>query len=404
MSEVRIMSERNLDFDTVVDRKNTRCLKYDFAVKRGKPEDVLPLWVADMDFKTSSYIEDALVERAKEAIFGYSEVQTDYFNIVNNWMIKHHNWETKEEWLIKTPGVVFALAMAVKAYTNVGDKILVQYPRYYPFSETIEDNGRRVVSSDLILGEDNRYHIDFEDFENKIRDNNIKLFFLCNPHNPVGRVWTKEELTRIGDICVKYGVTVVSDEIHHDFVFKGEHTVFAGIKKEFENITITCTSPSKTFNIASMLISNIFIANNDLRYRFKREIDAAGISQLGVLGLVATEAAYSQGEEWYQAVKKYISDNIDFTKKYVEENLPGVKMIDTEGTYLVWLDFRGTDLSTTELNRRIIYEAKLWLDDGNIFGDQGDGFQRINVACPRATLQEALDRIKSILYYDAYVI
>lgn len=404
MSEVRIMSERNLDFDTVVDRKNTRCLKYDFAVKRGKPEDVLPLWVADMDFKTSSYIEDALVERAKEAIFGYSEVQTDYFNIVNNWMIKHHNWETKEEWLIKTPGVVFALAMAVKAYTNVGDKILVQYPRYYPFSETIEDNGRRVVSSDLILGEDNRYHIDFEDFENKMRDNNIKLFFLCNPHNPVGRVWTKEELTRLGDICVKYGVTVVSDEIHHDFVFKGEHTVFAGIKKEFENITITCTSPSKTFNLASMLISNIFIANNDLRYRFKREIDAAGISQLGVLGLVATEAAYSKGEEWYQAVKKYISDNIDFTKKYVEENLPGVKMIDTEGTYLVWLDFRGTDLSTTELNRRIIYEAKLWLDDGNIFGDQGDGFQRINVACPRATLQEALDRIKSILYYDAYVI
>lgn len=404
MSEVRIMSERNLDFDTVVDRKNTRCLKYDFAVKRGKPEDVLPLWVADMDFKTSSYIEDALVERAKEAIFGYSEVQTDYFNIVNNWMIKHHNWENKEEWLIKTPGVVFALAMAVKAYTNVGDKILVQYPRYYPFSETIEDNGRRVVSSDLILGEDNRYHIDFEDFENKIRDNNIKLFFLCNPHNPVGRVWTKEELTRLGDICVKYGVTVVSDEIHHDFVFKGEHTVFAGIKKEFENITITCTSPSKTFNLASMLISNIFIANNDLRYRFKREIDAAGISQLGVLGLVATEAAYSKGEEWYQAVKKYISDNIDFTKKYVEENLPGVKIIDTEGTYLVWLDFRGTDLSTTELNRRIIYEAKLWLDDGNIFGDQGDGFQRINVACPRATLQEALDRIKSILYYDAYVI
>lgn len=396
--------ERNINFDEVVDRKNTRCLKYDFAVKRGKPEDVLPLWVADMDFKTSSYIEDALVERAKEAIFGYSEVQTDYFNIVNNWMIKHHNWETREDWLIKTPGVVFALAMAVKAYTNLGDKILVQYPRYYPFSETIEDNGRRVVSSDLILGEDNRYHIDFDDFENKIRDNNIKLFFLCNPHNPVGRVWTRDELTRLGDICVKYGVTVVSDEIHHDFVFKGEHTVFASIKKEFEDITITCTSPSKTFNLASMLISNIFIANSDLRYRFKRAIDAAGISQLGVMGLVATEAAYSKGEEWYQAVKKYIADNIEFTKKYVEESLPGVKMIDTEGTYLVWLDFRGTEIPSEELNRRIIYEAKLWLDDGKIFGDQGDGFQRINVACPRAILQEALNRIKDILYYDAYVI
>lgn len=398
------MSERNLDFDTVINRTNTRCLKYDFAVKRGKPEDVLPLWVADMDFRTSSYIEDALVKRAHEAIFGYSEVQTEYFDIVANWMKKHHSWDTKEEWLIKTPGVVFALAMAVKAYTNVGDKILVQYPRYYPFSETIEDNGRRVVSSDLILGEDNRYHIDFEDFENKIRDNNIKLFFLCNPHNPVGRVWTRQELTRLGDICVKYGVTVVSDEIHHDFVFKGEHTVFAGIKKEFEDITITCTSPSKTFNLASMLISNIFIANSNLRYRFKREIDAAGISQLGVLGLVATEAAYSKGEEWYQAVKKYIGDNIEFTKKYVEDNLPGVKMIDTEGTYLIWLDFRGTGIPSEELNRRIIYEAKLWLDDGKIFGDKGDGFQRINVAAPRATIEEALGRIKNILYYDEYVI
>lgn len=398
------MAERNLDFDTVVNRKNTRCLKYDFAVKRGKPEDVLPLWVADMDFKTSSYIEDALVERSREAIFGYSEVQSEYHEIVNNWMIKHHNWNTKEEWLVKTPGVVFALAMAVKAFTNIGDKVLVQYPRYYPFSETIEDNGRRVVSSDLYLGEDGRYHIDFEDFERKIIDNNIKLFFLCNPHNPVGRVWTREELTKIGDICVENNVIVVSDEIHSDFIFKGEHTVFASIKKEYEDITITCTSPSKTFNLASMMISNIFIANEKLRYRFKRGIDAAGISQLGVLGLVATEAAYKDGEEWYQAVKKYIGDNIEFVKNYVAENLPGVKMIDTEGTYLVWLDFRATEIPETELNRRIINEAKLWLDDGKIFGSQGEGFQRINVACPRVILEEALNRIRNVLYYDAYVI
>lgn len=398
------MSERNLDFDTVVNRKNTRCLKYDFAVKRGKPEDVLPLWVADMDFKTSSYIEDALVERAKEAIFGYSEVQSEYHEIVNNWMIKHHNWNTKEEWLIKTPGVVFALAMAVKAFTNTGDKILVQYPRYYPFSETIEDNGRRVISSDLYLGEDNQYHIDFEDFERKIVDNDIKLFFLCNPHNPVGRVWTKEELTRIGDICVKYNVIVVSDEIHHDFIWSGEHTVFASIKKEFEDIAVTCTSPSKTFNLASMLISNIFIANRNLRYRFKREIDAAGISQLSVFGLIATEAAYSKGEEWYQAMLKYVKDNIDFVSEYVKNNLPGVKLIETEGTYLIWLDFRGTGINPEELNRRIINEAKLWLDDGEIFGPSGRGFQRINVACPRTILEEALNRIKSILYYDSYVI
>lgn len=398
------MAERNLDFDTVVNRKNTDCLKYDFAVERGKPADVLPLWVADMDFKTSSYIEDALVEKAREAIFGYSEVKTEYFNAVNNWMIKHHNWNTKEEWLIKTPGVVFALAMAVKAYTNIGDKILVQYPRYYPFSEAIEDNGRRVVSSDLILGDDNRYHIDFEDFERKIIENDVKLFFLCNPHNPVGRVWTREELTTIGNICVKHGVTVVSDEIHHDFVFKGEHTVFASISKEFEDITITCTSASKTFNLASVLISNIFIANEKLRYRFKREIDAAGISQLGIFGLVATQTAYEKGEEWYNASQSYIRENIEYTKKYVEENLPGVNMVDIEGTYLVWLDFRGTGIDAEELNRRIIYEAKLWLDDGKIFGHEGAGFQRINIACPRKVLEEALSRIKGILYYDEYFI
>lgn len=398
------MPERNLDFDTIVNRKNTNCLKYDFAVERGKPKDVLPLWVADMDFKTSSYIEDAIVERTREAIFGYSEVKEDYFKAVNNWMVKHHNWNTKEEWLIKTPGVVFALAMAVKAYTNIGDRILVQYPRYYPFSEAIEDNGRRVISSDLYLGGDNRYHIDFEDFEQKIKDHDIKLFFLCNPHNPVGRVWTREELTRIGDICVKHGVIVVSDEIHHDFILKGEHTVFAGIRKEFEDITITCTSPSKTFNLASMMISNIFIANEKLRYRFKREIDAAGISQLGILGLVAAQTAYEKGEEWYQAVKTYIGDNYRFVEQFVREKLPGVKLTDSEGTYLVWLDFRGTGIDPEEINRRIIYEAKLWLDDGKIFGPEGNGFQRINIACPRTILKEAMERIKNILYYNDYFI
>ena len=389
------MAEKNLNFDEIVDRRGTDCLKYDFAVKRGIPEDVLPLWVADMDFKTSSYVEDALIERARHGVFGYTESGECYFEAVAGWMKTHHNWDVKPQWLIKTPGVVFALAMAVKAYTNAGDAVLIQQPVYYPFSEVIEDNSRVIVSNDLYLGEDNRYHIDFEDFERKIVDNHIKLFLLCNPHNPSGRVFTREELTRMGDICLKYGVIVVSDEIHNDFIFKGEHTVFSTVKKEYEEISIICTSPSKTFNLASMLISNIFIPNGKLKAKFKKEVDAAGISQLSALGLVATETAYRQGEEWYTHMLEYISGNIEFVKEYVKDNLPGVNVIDGEGTYLVWLDFRKTGIDARELDRRVIYDAKLWLDSGEIFGKTGEGFQRINVATSRETVRECLERIKN---------
>ena len=387
------MAERNLDFDTIIDRKNTDCLKYDFAKRRGMPEDVLPLWVADMDFKTSSYVEDALAERARHGIFGYSESQTPYFEIVRDWMKRHHDWEVKEPWLIKTPGVVFALAMAVKAYTEPGDGVLIQSPVYYPFSEVIEDNGRRIVSNTLVLGEDHKYHIDFEDFERQIKENQIKLFFLCNPHNPVGRVWTTEELTRLGDICLKYQVTVVSDEIHSDFIFRGRHQVFADLKREYADITVTCTAPSKTFNLAGLLLSNIFISNRELRHKFRQQVNAAGISQLSPFGLVACETAYTQGEEWYQAMLAYVAENIAFTKEYVEKHLPGVEMVEHEGTYLVWLDFRKTGLSVEELEDLIVNRAKLWLDSGKIFGKSGEGFQRINVACPRQILEEALHRI-----------
>lgn len=392
------MPERNLDFDKIIDRRNTRCLKYDFAKRRGMPEDVLPLWVADMDFATSSYIEDALIERAKHGIFGYSEVQTPYFEILANWMKKHHNWDVQEKWLIKTPGVVFALAMAVKAYTEIGESVLIQTPVYYPFYEVIRDNGRKIVENKLYLGDDNRYHINFEDFEKKIISEKVRLFILCSPHNPVGRVWTAEELVKLGDICVKHGVIVVSDEIHADFVFKGRHHVFASLKKEFENISVICTSASKTFNLAGLMMSNIFIPNHELKRKFRKELDAAGTSQLGIMGLVATEAAYSYGEEWYRSMIEYVRGNIEFAKEYIAENIPDVSMIDIEGTYLVWLDFRKTGLSTEELDRRIIHNAKLWLDSGKIFGKCGEGFQRINVACPRSILKEALDRIKSILY------
>ena len=391
------MPERNLNFDEIIERKGTDCLKYDFAVKRGKPEDVLPFWVADMDFRTTSYVEDALIERAKHGIFGYSESQEDYFHAIAGWMHRRHHWDVEPDWLIKTPGVVFALAMAVKAFTEAGDCVLIQQPVYYPFSEVIQDNGRVVVSNDLYLGTDNRYHMDLEDFEQKIVEHHVKLFLLCNPHNPSGRVFTREELTGMGEICLKHGVTVVCDEIHNDFVFQGEHTVFASIKKEYADISVTCTSPSKTFNLASMLISNIFIPNEKLRQRFQHEVNAAGISQLSVLGLVATQAAYEHGDEWYEKMMAYVKSNIDYARNYVEEYLPGVKMINGEGTYLVWLDFRGTGIETEELDRRIIYDAKLWLDSGKIFGKTGEGFQRINVASPRKTITECFERIRKIL-------
>ena len=393
----RKIAERNLDFDTVIERRNTRSLKYDFAVERGMSEDILPMWVADMDFKTSSYIEDALAERVREGVFGYSEVKTPYFEIVRDWMVKRHGWQPQEEWLVKTPGVVTALAMAVKAYTEPGDAVLIQLPVYYPFAEVIEDNGRRVVSNTLYRGEDNRYHMDFEDFEEKIVQHKVKLFLLCNPHNPVGRVWTAEELTRLGDLCVKHGVIVVSDEIHEDFVFQGKHQVFAGLKKEYEERCIVCTSPSKTFNLATMVLSNIFIPNRDLRKRFRKQLDAAGISQLGVMGLIACETAYSRGEEWYLAMHAYVRGNIVYVKNYVEQNLPGVTMAEHEGTYLVWLDFSGTGLSETKLEDMIVNRAKLWLDGGTMFGESGKGFQRINVACPRSILEEAMGRLKKAL-------
>ena len=387
------MSERHLDFDTVIDRKGTRSLKYDFAVRRGKPENVLPLWVADMDFQTSSYITEALEDMVKHGVFGYSESEEHYFEAVQNWMERHYNWHVKESWMTKTPGIVFALAMAVKAYTQENDAVLIQPPVYYPFKEVVEDNHRRLVNNTLVLGGDGTYTIDYEDFEKRIIEENVKLFILCNPHNPVGRVWTKEELERLGDICLKHGVFVVSDEIHADFVFERKHTVFSEVKEAYRDISMICTSPSKTFNIAGLQISNIFISNPEKATAFRRQVAAAGYSQVGLPGLVACEAAYRHGDEWLEGVLAYIKANAEFTRAYLQEHLPRVKMTKLEGTYLVWLDFRNYGLTDKELDEKILNQAGLWLDSGAVFGKCGEGFQRINIACPRKTLHQALDRL-----------
>ena len=393
------MAERNLDFDTIVDRRNTKCLKYDFALKRGLPEDVLPLWVADMDFKTSSYIEDALHEVVNHNIYGYTNIQKGdgFFEAVAGWMKRHHNWDVKREWHVHTPGVCFAIANAIRAYTSENDAVIIQQPVYYPFSNIIAQNHRKIVSNDLLYDGDGHYSIDFEDFENKIREHDVKLFILCNPHNPVGRVWTRAELERLGDICKKYKVIVFSDEIHFDFIWSGEHQIFQEIKPEFREFTITATAPSKTFNLAGAQQSNIFISNKELKDKFIEQYEISGLDEPNRFGIEATEAAYTYGDEWYEAVKKYIKANIDFAKDYVENNLPGVKLVPTQGTYLIWLDFSGTGLEAKTIDELIINKAKLWLDSGRIFGKAGAGFQRINVACPRSVLNEALLRIKKCL-------
>ena len=384
-----------MDLDTIIERKNTDCLKFDAATRRGYPEDILPLWVADMDFPAAPPILEALQKRITHGVFGYSEPDPDrFFPVLERWFRERHNWQIQKDWLLQTPGVVFALAMAVKAFTEPGDAVLIQQPVYYPFSEVILDNGRHRVSSDLLL-KGGRYEIDFADFERKIVENKVKLFLLCSPHNPVGRVWTRDELEMVAAICRKHNVIVIADEIHEDFVWtERPHIPYASLGGAIAEKAVICTAPSKTFNLAGLQVSNIFIPDYGLRRRFKHEINAAGYSQLNTLGLIACEAAYGEGFSWLQEVKQYLRENIDFTRAFLQQHIPWIKLVEPEGTYLLWLDCRGLGLSSFELDEFIIKKAGLWLDSGAIFGAAGKGFQRINVACPRSVLQEALERIQ----------
>lgn len=389
----------NYNFDEVIDRRNTNCLKHDFTLERGKPEGILPMWVADMDFKTPDCVIEKLTNAVSHGIFGYTDVKCDYFDVINKWFSTRHNWETKIDWLVKTPGVVFAIALAIKALTKENDYVLIQQPVYYPFSETIISNNRSLAINSLVY-QNGRYCIDFEDFEKQIIEKKIKLFLLCNPHNPVGRVWTISELKKMGDICVKHGVFVVSDEIHCDFIYPGHtHTVFASISEEFAMNSIICTSPSKTFNLAGLQVSNIFIKNAELKKKIEYQITASGYSQLNTLGLIACKAAYEFGEEWLNALKLYLLDNLNFLKNFLKENLPMLKLIEPEGTYLVWIDFSELKLSKDELEDLIIHKANLWLDAGHIFGKEGLLFERINIACPRSILQKALEQLNTSIYH-----
>ena len=385
----------NYDFDTVTDRKNTNAIKYDLAKKRGKPEDAVSLWVADMDFPTAPCIQKAVAEKAAHGIWGYSRPDNRYYDALKKWYKERHNFEVQNEWVVNTPGVCFALAAAVKAFTKEGESVLIQKPVYYPFFNIINSLQRKVVNSSLIL-KNNHYEIDFDDFERKIVQEDVKMFILCSPHNPGGRVWTKQELQKISEICLAHNVLVVSDEIHSDITFGSNvHTVYGSLSEQALQNSIICTAPSKSFNLAGLQFSNIFIADEKLRKAFSEELDKTGYDEPSVFGIVAATAAYSEGADWFDSVKSYIWENILFAKKYIEENASQIKVLVPEGTYLLWLDFSKTGLSDSEINDRILNKAKVWLDSGSMFGKEGEKFQRINCATPRIILEDALKRICS---------
>ncbi|MCQ2576093.1 MAG: pyridoxal phosphate-dependent aminotransferase [Treponema sp.] len=381
------------DFDTVTDRTHTNAIKYDLAQARHKPEDAISLWVADMDFPTAPCIQQALAEKAAHGIYGYSRPDERYYNAVIQWFKNRHNFEVKKEWIVNTPGVVFAIATAIKAFTKEGDGVLIQKPVYYPFFGMINALNRKVVNNALKINK-GHYEIDFQDFEKKITEENVKLFLFCSPHNPGGRVWTKPELEKISEICLKHNVLVISDEIHSDITFgDNHHTVYANLSEAAAQNSVICTAPSKSFNLAGLQFSNIFIPNEELRKAFCREVDKTGYDEPSLMGIVAATSAYAHGGEWFDAAKEYIWNNIQFVKKYIEENNNKIKVIIPEGSYLLWLDFNEFDLSDSEITDRILNKAKVWLDNGIMFGKEGEKFQRINCATPRTILQQAVEAI-----------
>ena len=381
------------DFNTVIDRHGTNCIKTDLAVVRGKPADALSLWVADMDFPTAPEILEALHNKINHGIFGYSCINDAFFASLKNWMQTEHNFLPERSDLVTTPGVVFGIVCAMKAVTKEGDAVLIQTPVYYPFKNMININNRKLVTSSLYK-KDGKYYIDFEDFEKKIIENDVKLFILCSPHNPVGRVWTKEELEKISQICLRHNVIVFADEIHNDFVYSpNKHTVFSTLSKETAENSIVSMSVSKTFNLAGLQFSTNFIKNPVLRKKFHDERDKTGYDEPSLMGLTAAQAAYEKGKPWLLALHKHLEDNIAFVKSFLADNLPEVRLIEPEGTFLLWLDFSAFGFSDHKIDDIIVNRAKVWLDRGTMFGPEGEYFQRINVATPRAVLKEALERI-----------
>lgn len=379
--------------DTVIERRNTDSIKYGAGLPAGAKDHLVSLWVADMDFKVPNPVLEALHRRIDHGIFGYGAADDSYYEAVCSWFDINFGFRPDPRWIVRTPGVVFALSAAICTFTEKEDAIIINRPVYYPFSNLVNELGRKLINSPLV-SDGSRYEIDFEDFEKKIVENDVRMYILCSPHNPVGRVWTKEELKKLADICLRHNVLVVADEIHCDFVWpEHSHTMFPSLGEEYRNNCILCTAPSKTFNLAGLNISNIIIPDRDLRHRFKKYINDIGSSHINLLGSVACQAAYESGQPWLDEVRGYIKENIDYVDSFLQENIPEIRLIRPEGTYLLWLDMRELGLSEEELESFITDSAQLWLDGGTMFGPEGAGFQRVNAACPRSILEEAMKRL-----------
>ncbi len=385
------------DFDKVPDRRGTCSIKWSDEIMdeiNGK-KGLLPFWVADMDFPCPQPVIDAVIEEARCGVYGYSCMTEGYKRAFLEWNLRRHGWQVEEGWLVFSPGVVIALNAAVQEFTSPGDKVIVQSPVYHPFFHSIENNGRHVLENKLIEGADGDYSMDFEDLEQKASDPDAKVIFLCSPHNPVGRVWREDELTRFGEICVKHGLIIVADEIHSDLIYSGhKHVPFAKLSGDFAACSITCTAPSKTFNLAGLQVSNIIVQDPELRSRLERRLESNGISEPNFFGVAAAGAAYAQGEEWLGQVLSYLEGNADFIGDFLKARLPQIHYRKPEGTYLAWLDFRALNLDKDGLKELLADRAGLALNQGFIFGSSGDGFARLNFACPRALLKEGLERIE----------
>ena len=383
------------DFDTPVDRHGTDSLKFDKAEERHRSPDLLSLWVADMDFPTPPEVIEAVQKRTAHGIFGYTDPGPSYFAAFNAWCSSRYGWSAPAEQIVVTPGVVYALAVAVRAFTDPGDAVIIQQPVYYPFSSVVTANNRKLVNAPLVF-DGQRYGIDFASFERAIEENGAKLFLLCNPHNPAGRAWTRAELEQLGEICARHGVIVVSDEIHMDFARLGvSHVSFATLSPELVDRSVICTSASKTFNLAGLQVANIVVPDGKLRQAFRNEVGASGYSQANTLGLVATQAAYEHGGAWLDELKDYLEGNWSLLESVLEERMPELHLVGAESTYLAWIDCRALELDSYALERFIEDEAGLWLDCGHIFGKDGEGFIRINIATQQSYLARALDQLAS---------
>ena len=383
----------NYDFDRITDRHHTNSIKWDFNQRTFGREEVLPLWVADMDFKAPEEVVEALVKRAQHGIYGYSEGKAGYYKALEDWIDKRHGWKIQRDWITFSPGVVPALNELVRSLTQLGDKILIQSPVYPPFFHVIRNHGREVVNSQLRL-ENGRYTMDFADLEEKF-SSGVKMMILCNPHNPVGRVWQRDELERLGRLCLAHDVIVISDEIHGDLIYKDYHHIpFASLSPELANQSIVCTAPSKTFNLAGLQTSNLIIPNVAFREAFKKSLSLTGVHNPNVFGITALEAAYRHGWDWLAQLMNYIKGNSDFLISFLDQELAQIQAIQPEGTYLIWLDFRSLGMEPKSLQEFLVHKAGVGLNAGYQFGPGGEGFARLNLGCSHSVVEEGLQRIK----------